>query len=46
MSKKKITIDEVAKLLGINVKTLVEQYGTSEEVIKKFKNGELQVLNE
>jgi DNA-binding Xre family transcriptional regulator len=46
MNEKRITIEEIAKLLGVNVKTLVEQYGSSEEVISKFKNGELQVLND
>lgn len=42
----KITAEEVARRLGVQLEVLLEQFGTEKELIEKFKNGELQLLND
>lgn len=46
MEKEKLTAEEIAKKLGINLDSLLEQYGDEENIVEMYKSGELQILND
>lgn len=44
MEKKKPTLEEIAKKLGIPINELLKRYGNEQVIVEKYERGELQVL--